>query len=112
MLMSHPAGSPPGEALPGWKIICRIAKIMGSQGFDFSCEKDIRDEIATLNEAFIGFSEPSPLNCIPLSFHQPAFHIAQPADLPFPEEHTYMGNRIVDFVPGFRKILAGKSNHV
>ncbi|MEN4099594.1 MAG: molybdopterin-dependent oxidoreductase [Anaerolineaceae bacterium] len=36
-----PAVSPPGEALPSWMILCRIAQAMGSEGFEYTCVEDI-----------------------------------------------------------------------
>ena len=40
------AAAPPGEALPGWEILCRIAKAMGKPGFDFLTAAEIRAEMA------------------------------------------------------------------
>lgn len=37
----HPAVQPPGEALPSWMILSRIAQQMGVQGFDFTCVEDL-----------------------------------------------------------------------
>ncbi len=37
----HPATLPPGEALPAWKILSRIAQQMGVAGFDYTCKEDI-----------------------------------------------------------------------
>jgi NADH dehydrogenase/NADH:ubiquinone oxidoreductase subunit G len=36
-----PAVPAPGEALPGWMILSRIARQMGAQGFDYTCVEDI-----------------------------------------------------------------------
>ncbi len=40
------AAAPPGEALPGWKILCQIAQALGKPGFDYGCVDDIRAEMA------------------------------------------------------------------
>ncbi|MDD5367843.1 MAG: 2Fe-2S iron-sulfur cluster-binding protein [Anaerolineaceae bacterium] len=40
------AVAPPGEALPGWEIICRIARAMGEPGFDYTTAAEIRAELA------------------------------------------------------------------
>jgi formate dehydrogenase alpha subunit len=53
------AVTPPGEALPDWQIICRIARKMGVSGFDFATAADIRDEIATLVPEFAEFKNGS-----------------------------------------------------
>ena len=39
---------PPGQALPAWEILCRIARKMGLPGFDFTSVEDIRAEMAGL----------------------------------------------------------------
>lgn len=36
---------PPGEALPDWLLICRVAQAMGFEGFDFSSSAEVFDEI-------------------------------------------------------------------
>ncbi len=36
---------PKGEALPGWQILCRIARAMGKSGFDYSSAAQISSEI-------------------------------------------------------------------
>ena len=48
----HRSVPPPGEALPTWEILCRIAQKMGAQGFDYACVADIRAEIAGFIEGF------------------------------------------------------------
>ncbi len=39
---------PPGEALPAWEILCRIACQMNLEGFDFTSLADIQAEMAAL----------------------------------------------------------------
>jgi predicted molibdopterin-dependent oxidoreductase YjgC len=49
------AGNPPGEALPDWEILSRIARKMGTKGFDFSSASEIHEEIASLVKGFGDF---------------------------------------------------------
>jgi predicted molibdopterin-dependent oxidoreductase YjgC len=44
---------PPGEALPAWEALCRIARQMGLPGFDFSSAADIQAEMASLPAPFL-----------------------------------------------------------
>ncbi len=46
------AVNPPGEALPNWQILCRIAQKMGMSGFDFSSAGEIHQEISSLIKGF------------------------------------------------------------
>jgi predicted molibdopterin-dependent oxidoreductase YjgC len=46
---------PPGQALPDWEILCRIARKMGKKGFDFSCVRDIQKEISSMVGHFRDF---------------------------------------------------------
>jgi predicted molibdopterin-dependent oxidoreductase YjgC len=46
------AVSPPGEALPDWQIICRIARKMGIDGFDFDSVAGIQKEIGSFLPEF------------------------------------------------------------
>ena len=43
---------PPGEALPDWEILCRIAQEMGRKGFEFSNPCEIREELSNLIKGF------------------------------------------------------------
>ncbi len=47
---------PPGEARADWKIICDIARRMGSRGFDYAGPKEIMDEIAKLTPSYGGIN--------------------------------------------------------
>ena len=53
------AANPPGEALPDWKILCRIARKMGKKGFDFSSARKVHKEISGLVKGFGSFDRPS-----------------------------------------------------
>jgi predicted molibdopterin-dependent oxidoreductase YjgC len=46
---------PPGEALPDWKILCRIAGRMGVKGFEYRNVREIRKEISGLIGKFMDF---------------------------------------------------------
>lgn len=37
----HPAVPPPGDALPAWQLLSKIALQMGAPGFDYDCMEDI-----------------------------------------------------------------------
>ncbi|UCG50470.1 MAG: molybdopterin-dependent oxidoreductase, partial [Candidatus Latescibacterota bacterium] len=115
---------PPGEALPDWEILCRIARKMGKGGFDFKSVDDIREEIAGLVDTFrerdTDRRDAIPLECDELTV------TADPAPSNRPErrkikrrskaypfllsttvaEHTYKGFFIGDFVEGGRAIFA------
>jgi predicted molibdopterin-dependent oxidoreductase YjgC len=61
------AVNPPGEALPDWEILCRIARKMGKKGFDFSSARRVHKEISSLVKGFGNFDKPprkaAPLAC-------------------------------------------------
>jgi predicted molibdopterin-dependent oxidoreductase YjgC len=48
----------PGEALPDWEILCRIARKMGKEGFDFSSARQIHREITCVVKGFGSFNKP------------------------------------------------------
>jgi len=50
---------PPGEALPDWEILCRIARKMGKKGFEFRSALEIHEEIACLTDAMGDFERPA-----------------------------------------------------
>ncbi|MBQ0945461.1 molybdopterin-dependent oxidoreductase [Ideonella sp. 4Y16] len=52
-----PAATPaPGEALPDWLIICRVAQAMGyAQGFAFNSAAEVFDELARLHNPATGY---------------------------------------------------------
>ena len=51
------AVAPPGNALPDWRILCRIARRMGVAGFDFDDAAAIREEMGRLAEAYRQYGE-------------------------------------------------------
>lgn len=43
---------PPGNALPDWEILCRIARRMGAAGFAFTSAEEIRAEMGRFSDAY------------------------------------------------------------
>lgn len=56
-MLTHcaPALAPPGEALPDWQLICRVATAMGYPGFQFSCADEVFAELAGFHNARTGW---------------------------------------------------------
>ncbi len=79
------AAPPPGEALPGWKILCQIAQALGKPGFDYGCVDDIRAEMA--GQAAEGLTLCSPLDWVDA-----------------PGEHDYLGAPLEGWVAGLRDL--------
>ncbi len=50
-----PAMRPPGEALPDWLLICRVATAMGYSGFDFESAAQVFDELAGFRNSRTGW---------------------------------------------------------
>ena len=111
------AVNPPGEALPDWEILCRIARKMGKKGFDFSSAREIHEEISQVAEGFgdLGGNErkAAPLICEG-KFDVPK---AKPSTVKKPEkrfplllntsvvEHTYRGFPLSNWVEGAAKLF-------
>ncbi|HMB23931.1 MAG TPA: molybdopterin-dependent oxidoreductase [Anaerolineales bacterium] len=81
----HRAVQPPGEALPSWQILCRIAQKLGAAGFDYENEAQIQAELETAN-----------LGGVDLALLQ------SKQDMLLAEPHSYMGFPLGTFVAGFR----------
>jgi len=47
---------PIGESMPDWQIICKLAKKMGSNSFEYSSPADIMNEIASLTPIYGGMT--------------------------------------------------------
>ena len=77
------AVAPPGEALPGWEIVCRIARAMGAPGFDFSSARQISAELAGQAAVTV----------------QPD---GAPGWLACPGEHDFLGAPLAAWVEGLR----------
>ncbi len=52
------AVDPPGDALPDWQILSRIAKKLGVGGFDYATVNDVHKEIAKLVDGFKDLKKP------------------------------------------------------
>jgi formate dehydrogenase alpha subunit len=112
------AVDPPGEALPDWEILSRIAEKMGKSGFDFSGAGEIHKEISSLVRGFGDFDgsqrKPGSLTCEGnLNIPKTKSHGAKKTDKKFPfllttsvVEHTYRGFPLSSWVEGARKIFA------
>jgi NADPH-dependent sulfite reductase flavoprotein alpha-component len=50
-----PAMSPPGQAMPDWLLICRVATAMGYPGFEFDSAADVFDELAKFHNPRTGW---------------------------------------------------------
>ncbi len=50
-----PAMAPPGEAMPDWQLICRIATAMGYRGFEFGSAADVFAELADFHNPRSGW---------------------------------------------------------
>jgi predicted molibdopterin-dependent oxidoreductase YjgC len=112
------AVDPPGEALPDWEILCRIAEKMGESGFDFSSADEIREEISCLVKGFGDFDgsrrKPSSLVCDgELNIPKARSRGVKKTDKKFPlllnisiVEHAHRGFPLSTWVEGARKIFA------
>lgn len=62
LLGIHKCVDPPGNALPDWQILSRLAARMGKAGFDYATVEDVRAEIGSVVKGFgDGRIEPLPL---------------------------------------------------
>jgi predicted molibdopterin-dependent oxidoreductase YjgC len=108
----------PGEALPDWQIICRIAQRMGVAGFDFSSVAEVQKEISSVIQ---GLEEPDgasrKIRVLRFEGRYPAASTSSPGakkkdgSLPFVlsasmTEHTYRGFPLSTWVEGSRKLFA------
>ncbi len=86
----HRAVQAPGEALPSWQILCRIAQKLGAAGFDYESEEQIRAELEAAS--------------LPGAESIPAVLRSEPDVFPAGkrEPHSYMGFPLGTFVAGFR----------
>jgi NADPH-dependent sulfite reductase flavoprotein alpha-component len=50
-----PAMNPPGEAMPDWQLICRVATAMGYPGFQFNSAADVFAELASFHNPRTGW---------------------------------------------------------
>jgi formate dehydrogenase alpha subunit len=111
------AVDPPGEALPDWDIICRIARQMGAAGFDFTDASEIYEEISDLVPGFTDFENPTrsarPLMCDDaLAYSGSDLRTRKPKKGKFPltlttsnAEHVYRGFPLARWVAGMSKLV-------
>lgn len=98
------AAPPPGEALPGWEILCRIARRMGAEGFDFESVAEVQAEIAAQLPAFKnGVLKPDGRGfSLSGSFAEP--HPQGPCTEPYSPAGTYLGFPLETWVAGLRTL--------
>ena len=108
----------PGEALPDWDILCRIARKMGFKGFDFRTAGDIHQEMSLMIEGLSNFQSPDrvsrPLKCegrMTASQSVAPVRSVKEAEFPFIlttsiSEHTYRGFPISAWVDGAKALFA------
>jgi len=111
------AVDPPGEALPDWEILCRIARKMGKRGFEFSSARKVHKEISSQVKGFGNFDKPTrkatPLTCeAELFIDRTKPKRGEKADKGFPfildtsvVEHTHRGFPLSSWVEGARVLF-------
>ena len=111
------AVDPPGDALPDWEILCRIARKMGKKGFDFSSARNIHEEISGLVKGLGSFDNPprkaTPLVCEgKLNIPRTESKKIKMTDRKFPfllntsiVEHTHRGFPLTVWVQGAAKLF-------
>jgi anaerobic selenocysteine-containing dehydrogenase len=108
----HRSVPPPGEALPAWEIICRIARKMGAPGFDYASAADIRREIAS---TIPGFQPDHYVDLSPVLLRGSASqNTAGAGETCRPERHpidqpAYMGFPLTQWVAGLRQLYPDES---
>jgi predicted molibdopterin-dependent oxidoreductase YjgC len=109
------AVNPPGQALPDWDILCRIARKMGVSGFEFETTEDIRREIAHIVGRFDGYDFDKrmahPLDTDHVFAASPGKKTRRRKDYPYllevsNAEHMYRGFPISEWVEGSKDIFA------
>ncbi|MBN2117118.1 MAG: molybdopterin-dependent oxidoreductase [Anaerolineales bacterium] len=85
----------PGEALPSWQILCRIARKLGVAGFDYENAAQVRAEYETTGFTGADFAISVP------GLLQPGLDVFQWVRR---EDHAYMGFPLGTLVAGFRRL--------
>jgi predicted molibdopterin-dependent oxidoreductase YjgC len=108
---------PLGNALPDWEILCRLARFMGSEGFEFSRPEEIREE---MSQAIPDFTERNIDTRAPIAFSSDAIlrvrkngvavSMKTDSQLPFlfhatVAEHTHRGFPLSAWVEGARLLF-------
>ncbi len=96
-LAFHRAVTPPGQALPGWEILCKLAQRLGSEEFDYESQAEIQLEIAEKGQSLEASNLPS-------KAENPS--MSSPAG-PF-REHYYLGFPLTTWVAGLRWLYPGE----
>ena len=108
------AANPPGEALPDWEILCRIAQKMGAAGFEFENAKAIHAEIAGLCKGFENFETPGNRRMPLGSTYHPVGQTHPTSAAPknghlilntLISEHAYHGLELLDWVGGLQDLI-------
>jgi predicted molibdopterin-dependent oxidoreductase YjgC len=90
---THRAVQSPGNALPSWQVLCRIAQKLGVPGFEYENAAQVHAEMVSMNLTGVESNE-SILNPF------------QPDSAPFPsshpDDHAYMGFSLRTWVAGFQ----------
>ena len=118
ILRLHQAVPPPGEALPDWEILCRIARAMGATGFEFTSAEEIHEEIASVVAGFSDFNKP-PSKAVEFRCEvateppraAPFAAISEAKASPYtlrakPVEHSYRGVSLASRVAGAGRLFA------
>ncbi|MBN1428528.1 MAG: molybdopterin-dependent oxidoreductase [Anaerolineae bacterium] len=107
VLALQQAVPPPGEALPSWQILCRIARAMNAPGFDYASVEDIQAEMAELIASYQAGARLS------MDSLNPVFGTnEQPLQVP---RDTYMGFPMTRRVAGLRGLpgmVSKETDHV
>lgn len=77
------AVQPPGEALPSWQILCRIAQKLGIPGFDYDNVEQVRAEFETMTFPSVDL-------------------VGSDVRVGRRDDHSYMGFPLGTWVAGFR----------
>jgi predicted molibdopterin-dependent oxidoreductase YjgC len=104
----HRAVPPPGEALPAWEILCRIARKMGLAGFDFANVDDIRAEMACLPAYSLMYGQVD-WTAVPQPTHIEIGR--QTAFRPIPTPDTYLGFPLTEYVQGLRQLAPARTRN-
>jgi NADH dehydrogenase/NADH:ubiquinone oxidoreductase subunit G len=104
----HRAVPPPGEALPAWEILCRIARKMGLPGFDFTSVADIQAEMASLPEHFLANGQ---VDWASVSPPTPVGTERWASAAPQPSPDTYLGFPLTRYIQGLNQVAPAKGRN-
>jgi len=112
VLSLHKTGAAPRDALPDWQILCRVAKRMGAEGFDFDTVRNVQAEIAGSVERFRDLDKaqmtPTRLVC-DVAFATRTIRSESRRDgfalTTVSSEHSYRGIPLTSRVPGLAALV-------